>query len=63
MADTTESYLSAIVHFHIFIKTVMNDTSLSHSLHRDKMVLFNCVVSCLQCFVAVGWVAGRASGL
>jgi len=46
MADTTESYLSAIVHFHIFIKTVMNDTSLSHSLHRDKMVLFNCVVSC-----------------
>jgi len=24
---------------------------------------YNCLYDCLQCFDAVGWVAGRASGL
>ena len=38
--------------------------SLSHSLTRPLM--FTSVVllhNCLQCFDAVGWAAGRASGL
>ena len=27
------------------------------------LILDNCVARCLQCFDAVGWAAGRASGL
>jgi len=32
-------------------------------LHITSMVLITGVFVCLQCFDAVGWAAGRASGL
>jgi len=37
-----------------------------HVQQEDNYIYFTCILSlmfCLQCFDAVGWVAGRASGL
>ena len=34
-----------------------------HKIICKKQVIKTCLLSCLQCFDAVGWVAGRASGL
>ena len=31
--------------------------------HRQFVFIYVVIQQCLQCFVAVGWAAGRASGL
>ena len=38
----------------------MCERLVPHSIHLIALYL---LISCLQCFDAVGWVAGRASGL
>ena len=41
----------------------MSPQTLQPRLSGGAMGMYHCVVECLQCFDAVGWAAGRASGL
>jgi len=41
----------------------INRKGVTRDLPVCIVLSFHCSVSCLQCFDAVGWAAGRASGL
>ena len=55
--------------YHYSISTDLESNSIGHykKLHESfkvyDRVYFVVIVYCLQCFGAVGWAAGRASGL